>query len=117
ALLGGRQEAAVTDLPHIELQRVGGLEPLVVGEDRVLGLLFLFLLDEGVDVVERRQQLELRLGNAGTGRLWKCVLHVLRIGYRKWKLEPKKIAHGFPTIAVGRPSRLLRSTHVSHSGI
>ena len=65
ALLAGRQQAAVADLAHVELQRVGALEPLVLAEDGVLGL---FLVVIGDRIVERRQELE-RAARVGSGAL------------------------------------------------
>ena len=57
ALLGRGQQAAVADLADVELERVGGLEPLVVGQEGVVGL-FLFL--------GRRRRRE-RVGAPATG--------------------------------------------------
>ena len=57
-LLARREQAPVADLADIELQRVGGLEALVLGEEGVVRL----LLDFFFDLVEGRHQLEHGLG-------------------------------------------------------
>ena len=79
-----RQDWAVADLAHVQLQRVRRLEPLVVGQERVVGLL-LFL---EVDGVERGKQLEHGLGRVELqGSIGEGRLHVSPIGGRRSGLE------------------------------
>ena len=58
AVSPGREQPTVSDLADVQLERVGGLEPLRLREARVLGLLFL-----AIDLVERRQKAHGGLGN------------------------------------------------------
>ena len=72
ALLGRREQPSVADLADVELQRVGRLEALVLGEEGVVGLLLVLVFD----LVEGRQQLEHGLGRLGfQRRLGKRLLH------------------------------------------
>ena len=85
ALLGGRQQAAVADLAHVELERI--LRRLGDGDGRVLGVVGLLGLDllgillPILGLVERRQQLEMRLRGCLEDRLGGVRLHPHR--YRR----------------------------------
>ena len=67
ALLAGCQQPAVAELADVELERVGRLKTLALGEAGVLGLVLVLVLDR-VRLVEQRQQRDLRLrGFLGMG--------------------------------------------------
>ena len=65
ALLGGRQQAAVADLAHVELQRIlgrlGDRSGRILGVVGLLGLDLLGILLPVLGLVERRQKLQMRL--------------------------------------------------------
>ena len=82
-LLGRREQPPVADLADVELERVGGLEALVLGEERVVRL----LLDLFFDLVQRRQQPEDRLGRlCFRRRLGKRLFHLCP--YRRQERKP-----------------------------
>ena len=82
-LLGRREQAAVADLAHVELERIRGLQPVVFGDERVVRFDLLH-----VDLVERGQKAEGGLGGlAFDGRFGQRVLHPVPIGGRSLQLE------------------------------